>query len=223
MVTNCVGTLISPNYVLTAGHCIFKREPGKYEVKVGKRTPNEKLEQSYKVVEAIAHPDFVIENPLPKFDFGLLKLASPVPNMNYIVCLPADDSQQFVGANVTVSGWGRIIPNLSSISTVLQTATLSIIEDSICKKGYGTFFPWHMCASGALTNSSTCMGDSGGTFQYFIQLFGTIKYFLPFLDQNNFCLNMLLFKPNWFDHFNVTTRSTFALIFIVSYRKLNKG
>ena len=115
--------------------------------------------------QAVIHPDFGLKEKLMVFDFGLLKVKESVPNMNYIVCLPLDDSNQFVGDNITVSGWGRINANVSSKSKILQTTNLLIIENSICEKAYTrAFFPCHMCASGNLAKTSTCKGDSGGYY-----------------------------------------------------------
>ena len=74
-----------------------------------------------------------------------------------------DDSNKFVGANVTVSGWGRTSAK-SETSKILKSAFVTAIADDECKRLSLLFDvgPTSMCASGRSTRSAACFGDSGG-------------------------------------------------------------
>ncbi len=54
------------------------------------------------------------------YDIAILKLASPVQMSNGFVCLPTDKFNQFVGANVTASGWGLTSADDTEPSKVIR-------------------------------------------------------------------------------------------------------
>jgi hypothetical protein len=54
------------------------------------------------------------------YDIAILKLASPVERSNGFVCLPTNDLDQFVGADVTASGWGTTSDQVEEVSEVKQ-------------------------------------------------------------------------------------------------------
>jgi hypothetical protein len=52
------------------------------------------------------------------YDIAILKLASPVEMSYGFVCLPTNKIDQFVGANVTASGWGLTSADATETSKV---------------------------------------------------------------------------------------------------------
>jgi secreted trypsin-like serine protease len=82
----CTGSLIAPNVVLTAGHCVeqtvasFYTGAGKATENVGP-LPVGKMAR-HTVVDQIAHPSYRSENVCPNstFDVGLLRLEKPIAN-----------------------------------------------------------------------------------------------------------------------------------------------
>jgi hypothetical protein len=107
------------------------------------------------------------------FDYAILKLANTIDLTNPkvgVVCLPPDEKQTFVGANLTATGWGFTASGVnnpgwgSSSSPVLRGTFLTGISNDECANIFGQIIgPYHICASGIVNKSSICKGDSGGS------------------------------------------------------------
>jgi len=88
---------------------------------------------------------------------------------------------QFVGANMTVSGWGLTSLNPNSRSDVLKSGFVTAMHNSDCSKIYENLYNKYLqeenpgsahatvfvpqtiiCVDGHITKSVPCIGDSGG-------------------------------------------------------------
>ncbi len=150
----CTGTLIAPDVVLTAGHCI-----GTHPVEVVVGTVDISAPggggQVIAVKSAVAYPDWQHE-----YDVGLLILEHPASTSPRAV---ANACALKAGANVEVVGFGLTTKTGTGNNTKLHQAALAI-DDATCTKDPAcqpAIAPGgEFTAGGGGTDS--CFGDSGG-------------------------------------------------------------
>jgi secreted trypsin-like serine protease len=171
----CSGTVISPNVVLTAGHCGEDTSTGAVEPASGYRIVTGSLDwtdpaptQVSAVSQVIVHPGFDPTN-LDGGDAALLVLSSPTTAPAIPLAASSEAALWASGSSVAIAGWGKTSGDADTIpdqlqwgETVTQPDTPYCADEALA--GRSTFDPsYELCAVDTPAyQDGTCEGDSGG-------------------------------------------------------------
>ncbi len=154
----CGGTLVAPNKVVTAAHCMAGREVADLRVVAGRDDKQSRLGVTARVTQIWVNRDFA--GVQSGADVAVLTLGV---RLGYrTASIAHGDFDYRPGTPSTILGWGRTAEG-GPTSRYLLAASVPVVADPDCASAYPKFSASSMvCAGYPEGGVDACQGDSGG-------------------------------------------------------------
>jgi secreted trypsin-like serine protease len=164
---SCGASLLSPQYALSAAHCVDGQSATTLRVIAGlnDRT-NTAGTQTSNVASYKMHENYNVGSATYANDIAILTLQTSIVLGGNVALatLPPDNNNDFAGTSCTITGWGRTSSS-NTLPNVLQQADINVISQSECASrigSIGTIWANQICVYDSSNTRGACNGDSGG-------------------------------------------------------------
>ncbi len=163
----CTGTVIAPNWVATAAHCLAQSDdatkalaPADVFVAPGITSITTAGDHLVGAVTTTVHPGFSWTNA--SWDVALIELESTIPTTPFALPDPNLPDAYVAGSADNVAGFGRSQASNTASSGTLRSGRLEQVNPTACAQynpGSGAYSDCYLPGAG---RQATCFGDSGG-------------------------------------------------------------
>ncbi|MFF9895871.1 S1 family peptidase [Streptomyces longispororuber] len=164
----CGGSLVAPDTVMTAAHCLVDdaRKPLKpkhVQTAVGRTVLSRAGQGQIRDVARggiLVHPRYL--KGQDAYDVAFIQLSRPVRGVSPVK-LPTQGTDALLrpGQKATVAGWGNTDTDLEHFPDRLRQVRVPILSHDECRTSYGEYdSKVNFCAG--VENRDSCQGDSGG-------------------------------------------------------------
>jgi len=165
----CGGTLVAPDVVITAAHCVADGNPDRIVAGAHDHNrPNANVQIS-RPKQVVAHQRYNPDTTMN--DIAVIQLATPFKYNAGVqpACLPEAGEVLPESTQGTVAGWGLTREGGNDVSNILMQVGVPVIGQATCARQYagqGISIDGNamVCAGFAQGGKDSCQGESGGPF-----------------------------------------------------------